>query len=86
MYLENQNVLEKEREQLKQKISDLEKRCKTAESDKSSLKFEIEKEKSKLTQQINYLENTKLELQDQVNSLNKKNESLIAQNEKLNDS
>ena len=52
MYLENQSVMEKEREQLKQKIGDLERRCKTAESDKSSLKFEIEKEKSRLTNQI----------------------------------
>ena len=83
MYLENQSVMEKEREQLKQKIGDLERRCKTAESDKSSLKFEIEKEKSRLTNQIDYLENTKSELQDQINKIMKRNESLITQNEKL---
>lgn len=83
MYIENQTVMEKDREQLKQKIADLERRCKAAESDKSSLKFEIEKEKSRLKNQIDYLENTKSELQEQVSLIMKRNESLIMQNEKL---
>lgn len=83
MILDNQSVLDKERDLLKQKIYDLESKFKNSESEKGKLKFEIEKQQAKWNTEKDHLESTRNEMQETISKLSKKNETLIAMNEKL---
>jgi len=83
MILENQKTIEKERDILKTKINEIERKFLSSESDKSSLRFEIEKQQARWNTEKDNLENIKQEMYEQIMKLEKKNENLMIQNEKL---
>ena len=81
--LDNQSTLDREKDTLKAKINDLERKFKDSERETLSLKIENEKEKTRLNSEINNLENNNSELQDKLSRVEKRKETLIAENEKL---
>jgi chromosome segregation ATPase len=83
MLVDRQFAIDKEKEVYKAKINDVEKKFKISESDKGSLRFEIEKQQSKFNTEKDMLESNKSELHENIARLEKRNETLVAQNEKL---
>ena len=83
MLVDSQSSVDQEINKLKTRNDDLEKKCKDYERVTTSHKFEIEKEKARWSSEKDYLESSKNDLMETVAKLEKKNESLVAQNEKL---
>lgn len=83
MLIDRQSAVDKEKEVYKAKLSEIEMKYKLSESEKGSLRFEIEKQQSKFNTEKDMLESNKNELQDAIARLEKRNETLVAQNEKL---
>jgi hypothetical protein len=81
--LEYQKLLEKEKEGYKSKLHDLESKCKEAESKRSALIFEFERERAKWAIEKDNLLTQKNEAQLIVDTLEKKKETLMLENEKL---
>jgi len=61
--------LERDREHLKQKFSEIEARLKENERNKTSILFEIEKEKAKWTMEKELLKNKASELNETIEGL-----------------
>ena len=74
---------EKEKENLKKRIADLEKNLREAEVKKGALLLELEKEKAKYNIEKDNLVTKYSELNDKLLRLEKKNENLLRENEKL---
>lgn len=74
---------EKEKEQLKKKIAEIEKSLRDVEGKRGALLLELEKEKAKWNIEKDNLSTKTGELNDKVASLERKNESLLRENEKL---
>jgi chromosome segregation ATPase len=83
MLTDNKSMIDQEKEPLKQKIHDLEARCKAAESHKGSFTFELEKERMKWSTEKDSLERIKEEMQETIAKLQRKNERVMLENEKL---
>lgn len=81
--LEHQQAIDREREALKSKISEIERKFMASESDKSSLKFEIEKQQARWNTEKDNFDSIKTEMQDTIARLEKRNENLMMQNERL---
>lgn len=60
--IENQKFLEKERDNFKQKLSDLEQKCKELESKRSTMIFDLEKERAKWSLERDTILNQKQEI------------------------
>lgn len=80
---EYQRSLDKERENYKNKLADLEQKTKEAENKKNSLVFEHEKERAKWNLERDHLANQKQEFQEMNERLEKRKEQLLRENEKL---
>ena len=74
---------EKEKENLKKRIADLEKNLRETEVKKGALLLELEKEKAKWNIEKDNLVTKYSELNDKLLRLEKKNENLLRENEKL---
>ena len=74
---------EKEKENLKKRIAEMEKSLREAEGKKGALLLELEKEKAKWNIEKDNLVTKYSELNDKLTRLEKKNESLLRENEKL---
>ena len=74
---------EKEKENLKKRIADLEKNLREAEGKKGSLLLELEKEKAKWNIEKDNLNTKYSELNDKMTLLEKKYENILRENEKL---
>ena len=74
---------EKEKENLKKRIAEMEKSLREAEGKKGSLLLELEKEKAKGNIEKDNLVTKYSELNDKMNRLEKRYESLLRENEKL---
>ena len=74
---------EKEKENFKKKIADLEKSLRDAEGKKGGLLLELEKEKAKWNIEKDNLITKYSELNEKLASVEKKNEKLLRENEKL---
>ena len=81
--MEFQSKLDLETETLKSKLKELEMKFKDSDNKKNLLMFEHEKEKAKWNLEKDYISNQRIELQDQINKLEKKKEDLLRQNEKM---
>jgi len=81
--LEYQRGFDKERDQLKSKISDVEQKFRDSESKRSVLVLEHEKQKAKWNLEKDHLMNQKTDLQENIMKLEKKREALLRENEKL---
>ena len=73
----------KEKEDLKKKITDIEKNLREAEGKRGVLLLELEKEKAKWDIEKDNLQTACKEYNDRIISLEKKNENLLRDNEKL---
>ena len=80
---EYQTIFDKERENLKRKIADIEEKLREYENNKSNLIFEHEKERAKWNIEKDHLQTEKNDLNDTIQRLEKKKESLLRENEKL---
>lgn len=80
---EYQTIFDKERENLKRKIAEIEERLREYENNKSNLIFEHEKERAKWNIEKDHLQTEKNDLNDTIQRLEKKKESLLRENEKL---
>lgn len=80
---EYQTIFDKERENLKRKIADLEERIREYDNNKSNLIFEHEKERAKWNIEKDHLLTEKNDFQDAVLRLEKKKDFLLRENEKL---
>lgn len=80
---EYQTIFDKERENLKKKIAEIEERLREYENNKSNLIFEHEKERAKWNIEKDHLLTEKNDLNDSIQRLEKKKESLLRENEKL---
>ena len=74
---------EKEKDNYKKRISELEKNLREAEGKKGSLLLELEKEKAKWNIEKDNLVTKYSELNDKLTRVEKKNEGLLRENEKL---
>ena len=74
---------EKERNSLKKKIADTEKNLREAEGKKGALLLELEKEKAKWNIEKDNLITKNQELNERISTIEKKNENLLRENEKL---
>ena len=74
---------DKDKEVLKKRISDIEKSLREAEGKRGSLLLELEKEKAKWNIEKDNLTNKYNELNDKLISLERRNEQLLRENEKL---
>ena len=81
--LEYQKGFDKERDQLKGKIADVEQKFRESESKRSTLVLEHEKQKAKWNLEKDHLMNQKTDLQENIMKLEKKREALLRENEKL---
>jgi hypothetical protein len=81
--LEYQKQLDKEKETHKAKQQEIETKYKEAESKKSILLFDFEKERAKWALEKDHISNQKNELQEAIERLEKKKETLLRENEKL---
>lgn len=68
---------------LKNKIKDLERKHKAAEVKRHDLVYTYEKQRTKQDVEIDHLKSQKSEFQDQIRSLENKQEKLLRENEKL---
>lgn len=82
-FLEYQRMQEQEREGLKNKMAELELKYKEVESRRSALIFEFEKERAKWNIDKDHLNTVKNELTQQLETLEKKKEILLRENERL---
>ena len=80
---EYQQIFDKERENLKKKIADIEEKLREYENSKSGLIFDHEKERAKWNIEKDHLVTEKSDLNDTILRLEKKKESLLRENEKL---
>lgn len=80
---EYQQNFDRERENLKKKLNDLEDKIRELENNKSNLLFEHEKERAKWNIERDHLFNEKGDLQDAINKLERKKELLLRENEKF---
>jgi chromosome segregation ATPase len=83
MLIDSQSSVDVEIFKLKSRNDELEKKYKDADRVANSHKFEIEKEKARWGSEKDYLESSKNDLLENIAKLEKKNETLVAQNEKL---
>ncbi len=74
---------EKEKNALKKKITETEKSLREAEGKKGALLLELEKEKAKWNIEKDNLITKNQELNDRISTIEKKNENLLRENEKL---
>ena len=74
---------EKEKNNYKKKIAEIEKSLREAEGKRGALLLESEKEKAKWDIEKDNLYNKVSELNDRITSLEKKNEGLLRENERL---
>ena len=74
---------EKEKNSLKKKIADTEKNLREAEGKKGALLLELEKEKAKWNIEKDNLITKNQELNERISTIEKKNENLLRENEKL---
>ncbi len=81
--LECQKTFDKEREQLKAKMGEIENKFRESESKRSTLMLEHEKQKAKWNLEKDHLSNQKSDLQETITKLEKKKEALLRENEKL---
>jgi len=81
--LEHQKILDKERSSLKSKILEYEVKLRELENKKNMQVFEHEKEKAKWQLDKDHLVNHNNELQEAINALEKKKDTLLRENEKL---
>lgn len=81
--LEYQKLLDVEREKLKQKIQEIENKYKESEGKRSALLFEHEKERAKWSLEKDHILNQRNDLQETIEKLEKKKETLLRENEKL---
>jgi hypothetical protein len=80
---DNQKLLEKERDNFKGKLSDIEQKCKDLENKRSTMLFELEKERAKWGLEKDYLFSQKQEIQEKFDSLNRRWDQIQRENEKL---
>lgn len=81
--LEHQNQLDQQSDLFKQKIAELEQRCKESENKRNSLLFDHEKEKAKWVFDREHMIAQKNDLSEQLEKIEKKKEQLLRENEKL---
>jgi hypothetical protein len=81
--LEYQKLFEKERENYKAKLQEVESRFGEADSKRGQQVFEFEKERAKWSYERDQLINQKSEAQEIIARLEKKKDSLLLENEKL---
>jgi len=81
--LEHQKILDKERSSLKSKILEYEVKLRELENRKNMQVFEHEKEKAKWQLEKDHLLSHNNELQEALNTIEKKKDSLLRENEKL---
>ena len=70
--VDNQRAIEKERENFKSKLQDIEQKCKELENKRSSTLFEFEKERAKWGLEKDFLSSQKQEVQEQVERVQRK--------------
>lgn len=80
---EYQVIFDKERENLKRKIAEIEEKLRELENNKSNLIFEHEKERARWNIEKDHLQTEKADLTDSILRLERKKESLLRENEKL---
>ena len=78
-----QKQMDKDKEQYRAKLTEYEQKAKDAESRRSSLMFEFEKERAKWQLEKDNLNNIRAELTDQVEKLQLRKDQLLRENEKL---
>ena len=78
-----QRTYEKEREQIRGKINEIENRAKEAEHKRSQMVFDNEKDKAMWVLEKSHILQQKQELQENLEKFVKKNEDLLKENEKL---
>ncbi len=83
MLVDHQKSQEKERENYKGKMSEIEQRCKELESKRSTLLFDFEKERAKFSLERDHLNAQKSEMQESIDRLERRKEALLRENEKL---
>lgn len=81
--VDQQRALEKERENYKSRLNEVEQKCKDLENKRSSMIFEFEKERAKWGLERDHLANGKQEAQEQIERIQRKQETLLRENEKL---
>jgi hypothetical protein len=81
--LEGQRNVEKERENYKLKLGDTEQKCKELENRRSTMVFEVEKERAKWGLERDHLVSQKQEVQEQLERLQRRHEIMVRENEKL---
>ena len=81
--LENQKVMDKDREQYRQKMNELEQKIKSSEMKRSSLIFEQEKERAKWNMEKDHLTSKMNDTQDMLEKSERKKEFLMKDNERL---
>lgn len=81
--MENQRGLEKDRDTFKQKLTDVEQKCKELENKRSTMIFDLEKERAKWGLERDTILNQKQEIQENLDRLQRRQETLVRENEKL---
>lgn len=81
--VDSHKVVEKEREQYKQRLAEMELKVKESENRRSTMLFELEKERAKWGMERDQIISQKQEAQEQMERMQKKQELLIKENEKL---
>ena len=81
--LEYQEIIDKERETLKEKIEIVEKKQKESEMKRTALLFQHEKDRAKWNLEKDHLNTEISDLQDNIEKIEKKKENLMRENEKL---
>ena len=80
---EYQKLIDKDRENFKSRVFDIEQKLRDSESKRSTLVFEHEKQKAKWNLEKDHLSNQKNDLQETVKKLEKTKDMLLRDNEKL---
>jgi len=70
--MENQRGLEKDRDTFKQKLTDVEQKCKELENKRSTMIFDLEKERAKWGLERDTILNQKQEIQENLDRLQRR--------------
>lgn len=81
--MESQKIIDKERENFKLRVHELEFKAKEADSKRSALIFEFEKERAKWALERDHLINQKNDAVEMIQRLERKKENLLKENQKL---
>ena len=81
--MELNQLIEKERESQKKRISEIEIRCKELESKRSAMMFDHEKERSKWNIEKDHMSTQRADYLEQIDKLEKKKDAFMRENERL---